>query len=88
MPADAVLRSAPRPADEGSYEGPRRLVQNILVGAVLYACIVHLDENCPLASADPPALRWLRKLAEHPLRVSLGLGLVFGALRPARRSGR
>jgi len=87
MPTDTVPAAAPGPPGGSSPGGPHRLVQNILVGVALYACIAHLDGTWPPASAEPAALRWLRKLAEHPLRVSLGLGLVLGALRPARRSG-
>ena len=85
MPTELDRTLAPQASDELERGGPRRVVQNILVGLALYACIAHLDGALPATSGEPVALRWLRKLAEHPLRVSVGLGLVLGALRPPRR---
>ena len=67
------------------------------IGAALWFAVSLLDAGVPSGPGEPLCARWLRKLAEHPLRGSLALGLLLaaggllrgprGAPRPLRRPG-
>ena len=50
-----------------------------LLGTALWAAVSLGDSLLPPGPGEPLVGRWLRKLAEHPLRSSLALGLLLAA---------
>jgi hypothetical protein len=59
----------------------------LLAGAVVAGIRLGL-ELVPPDFGEPLALRWLRSVAEHPIRATLALallGVAFGAARPPER---
>lgn len=77
--------------------GPRGIGAALALGVALWAAVYLGDSLVPPAPGEPRVGRWLRKLAEHPLRGSLALGLFLlagglpgrlgGAPRPSRGTG-
>ena len=59
----------------------------LAIGVALWAAVHLGDALLPPGPGEARIGRWLRKLAEHPLRGSLALGLLLAAGLPRYRSG-
>jgi len=58
----------------------RSLLANLLLGALAWTTLRCVCDNVQTTVGEALLLRWARKLCEHPLRTSVGLGLVLQAL--------
>ena len=70
---------------ESERSGPRRPRWTPwLASAAALFLFALLARARPPQPGEGPGLRWLRMLAEHPVRGALALGLVLWALSPRR----
>ena len=67
--------SSPRPA----------LISKFLAGALLTAALTAFVEERQPVAGEPLLVRWMRTLAQHPLRSTVALGLLLeGLSRPGK----
>jgi hypothetical protein len=78
----AVTR-LPERAPDPAEERPGHSCLRPIAFGILLTVIVRLGVGAaPVESGEPILLRWLRILADHPLRAALAASLAFVALRP------
>jgi hypothetical protein len=72
------------PQSDRGHGRPRRI--SVAVGlAVAFAAVVVRD-SIAVSPGEPGWLRWLRVLADHPIRAGLAASLLVLALSPAKAS--
>jgi hypothetical protein len=76
--------SAPDPGElRGSASRPSFVV-SLVLGALIWASLRWILDGLGVEAGEARALRWARKLGEHPLRVSLAIGLFLQSLKASQ----
>lgn len=81
MLTDGTDGSTPDPGEGGGSAQWRSFVLSLVLGALIWASLRWFLDSLGVEAGEAPALRWARKLGEHPLRVSLAIGFFLYSLR-------